>query len=214
MQALETLQCVELCHRDVSLQNMLLSGTRCTLMNLSCALRIPTDPGTGVPRMIEPQPPCASNPQTVAPELLRNEPFDGYAVDLWAAGVVLFTMLLGADALFAAPVVEDRKFRMICEGNLRQLVMEIQDAHLAAIVANQSSPSSAEAPKPPLGLSDSAIDLLQQMLRPEPRSRLTLSQVQSHEWVMGNEPDGSNSAAPAGVPYVPTRRFSSHVTED
>jgi serine/threonine protein kinase len=213
MQALDTLQCVELCHRDVSLQNVLLHGTRCTLMNLSCALRIPTDPGSGVPRMIEPQPPCASNPQTVAPELLRNEPFDGYAVDLWAAGVVLFTMLLGADALFAAPVVEDRKFRMICEGNLRQLVMEIQEAHAA--LANQADPSAAEAGKPPLGLSDSAIDLLQQMLRPEPRARLTLSQVLSHEWVTAAGTDGSGTpGAPAGVPFVPTRRFSSHVTED
>jgi serine/threonine protein kinase len=205
VQALETLQCVELCHRDVNLQNVLLSGTRCTLMNLSCALRIPIDAGTGAPRMIEPQPPCASNPQTVAPELLRNEPFDGYAVDLWAAGVVLFTMLLGADALFAAPVVEDRRFRMICEGNLRELVMEIQHSHAAG-----SAPTDPTTP--PLGLSDSAIDLLQQMLRPEPRSRLTLSQVQSHEWVTAAN-DASDGGM-AGAPFVPTRRFSSHVTED
>jgi serine/threonine protein kinase len=117
----------------------------------------------------------------VAPELLRNEPFDGYAVDLWAAGVMLFTMLFGAGALFAAPVAEDRKFRMICEGNLRELVRERQASWDAPMTTSSEPPSPEGASSS--GVSNSAVDLLQHMLRPDPSARLTLSEVVRHEWV-------------------------------
>jgi len=148
-------------------------------MGLATALRIPTVQGTGTPHMIEPQPPCASNPQFVAPELLKNEAFDGYAVDLWAAGVMLYTMLLGSEALFVAPVIEDRKFKQICvDGGLRKLYQK-------------------RLPVEKTTISDEAIELLQGMLRADPMARMCLSDVQKHPWVT----DGGDSGKPPAVPY-------------
>jgi serine/threonine protein kinase len=121
--------------------------------------------------LLEPQPDCGgSNPQYVAPELMlkNDDPFDGYAVDLWACGVMLFVMLLGSDHLFAAPVPDDRKFQEICvRSNLKNHVRDL----------GSSSKKNA------IGVSDAALDLLQRMLRAEPRDRLTLSQVQEHPWL-------------------------------
>jgi len=165
-QGLETLQRLELCHRNLSLETVVLSGTTCTLAALGSAIRIPIVSGTV--HLIEPQPPCGSNPQYMAPELLQNTPFDGYAVDLFAAGVALFVMLLGGDTLFAAPLPEDRRFQDICvEGNLKEMLQRIC-AKRAVIDLN---------------ISDDALDLLQKMLRAEPKDRLGLSQVQQHAWV-------------------------------
>lgn len=118
--------------------------------------------------MLESQPPCASNPQFLAPELLKNDPFDGYAVDLWSAGVMLLAMLLGLDFLFVAPVVEDRRFKEICiDGDLRR------------VLGNRKLKSNARWPT----VSDAAVDLLQNMLRADIRNRLSLSQVFQHPWL-------------------------------
>lgn len=154
-------------------------GTTCTLAGLGSALRIPTS--SGIVHLLEPQPPCGS-PQYVAPELLLNKPFDGYAVDLFAAGVMLFVMLLGSEALFVAPLREDRRFQDICvEGNLKELLQRMELA--------QSKSFSA---------SNDALELLQEMLRAEPKDRLSLSQVQQHAWVTQGGTDGATAPKSLG----------------
>jgi len=192
-QGLETLQSIGLCHRDLSLTNVCLRGNHCTIVGLAVALRVPVDAHTGIPHLIEPQPPCASDPLYVAPELLRDKPFDGYAVDLWAAGVMLFVMLLGIDSLFVAPVVEDRKFKKICvDGNLRQVLR--RHKKLKSGTATGAGSNSATI------ISEEAIDLLQGMLRADPKDRLTLADVQRHAWVLAG---GTPPAVPirsAGIP--------------
>lgn len=117
--------------------------------------------------LLEPQSACGKKPAYIAPEVFRNDPFDGYAVDLWAAGVVLYQMLFGSDMLFAAPIPEDPKFQEICvHGHLKQVVDKYQ-----ALIPDE---------KP---VSDEAIDLLQSMLRADPAARLTLYQIQNHSWM-------------------------------
>jgi serine/threonine protein kinase len=113
----------------------------------------------------------------VAPELLLNKPFDGYAVDLFAAGVMLFVMLLGSEALFVAPLPEDRKFQDICvEGNLKELLQRMESKHSKSF-----------------SISIDATDLLQKMLRAEPKDRLSLSQIQQHAWVTQGGADGATA---------------------
>jgi serine/threonine protein kinase len=113
----------------------------------------------------------------VAPELLLNQPFDGYAIDLFAAGVMLFVMLLGSEALFVAPLPEDRRFQDICvDGNLKELLQLMESKHSKSF-----------------SVSNDALDLLQKMLRAEPKDRLSLSQIQQHAWVIQGGEDGATA---------------------
>jgi serine/threonine protein kinase len=106
-----------------------------------------------------------------------NKPFDGYAIDLFAAGVMLFVMLLGSEALFVAPLPEDRRFQDICvDGNLKELLQRMESKHSKSF-----------------SVSNDATDLLQKMLRAEPKDRLSLSQIQQHAWVTQGGADGATA---------------------
>jgi serine/threonine protein kinase len=142
-----------------------MQGTSIAFVNFQGALRIPTS-SDGEALLIEPQPlPTGmSNTRCVAAELLKEEAFDGYAVDLWSTGVMLFLLLLGTDALFEAPIPEDKKFKEICiHGNLKGALGKWDENAVT--------------------VSDEALDLLQCMLRADPRDRLSLMDVQAHAWV-------------------------------
>jgi serine/threonine protein kinase len=160
---LEDLKDLEICHRGLDLDSILLKGKTCIFSNFEHALRIPASEGQNA--LINSQEPHGKNPQSVAPELLKSEPFDGNAVDLWSAGVILFQMLLGCIALFDAPIAEDSKYDEICARS------DLKGA-LQRWMPDEEHPLSAEA-----------IDLLERMLKAEPQKRLTLSGVQNHPWV-------------------------------
>lgn len=79
-----------LCRRDVSLENMLLGeGNVVKIIDLGLALRIPQGAdGRAVP--LPPQGVCGKR-FYMAPEVLSNSgTFDGFAVDVWACGIMLF----------------------------------------------------------------------------------------------------------------------------
>ena len=159
------------CHRDLSLENILIDeNTKALVIDLGMCLRIPYNSQSGsqeevvdasggtLRKLIYPQGQCGK-PNYISPEILENsEPFDGFAVDVWAAGVVLFIMLVGLPP-FELASRDDPRFRLICRGGLHQLVERWQ--------------------RP---ISPEAIDLLQNMLRENPRDRLSLFQVMNHPW--------------------------------
>lgn len=158
---------LELCHRGLDLDSISLNGTTCVFSNFEHALRIPVADGQ-IASQIVPQEPYGKNPQNVAPELLKSEAFDGNAVDLWSAGIILFQMLLGGSALFDAPIPEDPKYDEICvQSNLK--------GALQRWMPNESH------------LSAEAMDLLERMLIATPSKRLMLSEVQNHPWVKAND---------------------------
>lgn len=130
----------------------------------------PTRPGavTDVKRgstrlLIKPQGVCGKH-NYMSPEIYENKvAFDGFAVDLWAAGVILYIMLTGFPPYDQASRT-DQRFDLIIRGHLmRQL-------------------SSWG-----INLSKEAGDLLQKMLMLDPKDRLTLAQVLSHPWVVEGE---------------------------
>ena len=100
----------------------------------------------------------------LAPEIVaRDEVFDGFAIDLWAAGVVLFVLLVGlAPFKWAHP--SDKRYQKIAKGNLRELMHALN-----------------------IAISDEACDLLQNMFWRDPRKRLTLAQVMQHPWVLNKK---------------------------
>lgn len=169
--ALYHLQMNGVCHRDISLENILVDeSTKALVIDLGMCIRIPYNSRSGIPeevvdvsigtlrKLIYPQGQCGK-PNYISPEILANiEPFDGFAIDIWAAGIVLFIMLVGLPP-FELASHDDPRFRLISRGGLRQLIEQWQ--------------------RP---ISPDAIDLLQNMLRENPRDRLSLFQVMDHPW--------------------------------
>lgn len=125
-----------------------------------------------------------------APEIIeKDDVFDGFAIDLWAVGVVLFVMLIGfAPFKWAHP--SDKRYAQIAKGRLKELL------------------TSLEIP-----ISEEACDLLQGMFWRDPRRRFTLAEVMDHPWVLGEKPKEKASPEPLSPKNVsnemPRKRNSS-----
>lgn len=121
---------------------------------------------------MKPQGVCGKH-NYMSPEIFDNKtPFDGFAIDLWAAGVILYIMMTGFPPYDQASRT-DQRFDLIIKGNLmRQL-------------KNWG-----------INLSEDAGDLLQNMLLLDPRDRLTLAEVMNHPWVVRDEAQGPPPSEP------------------
>jgi serine/threonine protein kinase len=182
LQGLSHLQKVGVCHRDMSLENILVDEYRTSVViDLGMCLRVPYDDGeTGgvsdvevgtLRRLINPLIPCGK-PNYISPEVLKSEtPFDGFAIDLWATAVILFIMLVGLPPWEFARE-EDPRFRMVARGGLERMLRSWN---------REISPLAA--------------DLLQKMLREDPRQRLSLCEVKDHPWLLSEEPSGASIPA-------------------
>lgn len=189
LNGLENLQRAGICHRDMSLENLLVHKSGCLIIDMGMCLRVrlqqtdmpasfsnlnivdgddtmPENPylidGRKNPRhWVTPQGTCGKWIY-MSPEIYGNkEPFDGFTVDLWAAGVILFLMLTGFPPWERACGTDER-FKYMTAGYLVQMLTEWD-----------------------LGLSQDSMDLLQRMLFLDPKDRLSLDQVRSHPWMQG-----------------------------
>mmetsp|Transcript_45715 Transcript_45715/g.51554 ORF Transcript_45715/g.51554 Transcript_45715/m.51554 type:complete len:256 (-) Transcript_45715:519-1286(-) len=174
LDGLTHLQRMGVCHRDMSLENILVDEyTRSVVIDLGMCVRVPYDNGGeigdvtcgGLRRLIRPLIPCGK-PNYISPEILSSDgPFDGFGIDLWATGVILFIMLVGLPPWeFARP--EDPRYKMVIKGKLGRML------------------DSWKRP-----VSALAADLLQKMLMEDPHQRLSLTEVKDHPWVVGEAPD-------------------------
>ena len=101
-------------------------------------------------------------PSYLAPELLtlqQNQTYDGKAVDVWAAGVVLYVMLVGG-----------YPFGDLSNG--RELVRRISSASYSV----------------PVPLSPACADLLAKIFVVDPARRITVPAILSHEWMVAEPP--------------------------
>jgi len=117
----------------------------------------------------------------MSPEIHDNTaPFDGFAVDLWAAGVMLFMMVTGFPP-FERPHDSDDQFRFMADGHLVDLLNHWK-----------------------LGLSTEVMDLLQGMLYGDPKKRLCLNKVMEHPWLQVNDKYGERLAnnKPPPQPWI------------
>jgi serine/threonine protein kinase len=175
LQGLHHLQSVGVCHRDLSLENVLVDQDNCLIIDMGMCLRVPyndparmgniTDVRRGGPirRLMKPQGVCGKH-NYMSPEIFSNTAaFDGFAIDLWAAGVILYIMLTGFPPYDQANRT-DQRFDLIVNGSL---VRQLRSWGI--------------------NLSEDAGDLLQSMLQLDPRDRLTLAEVMAHPWVVNGE---------------------------
>ncbi|CAB9525026.1 activated protein kinase catalytic subunit alpha-1 [Seminavis robusta] len=185
-----------ICHRNLCLDNMLLDADdNLVLIDSGLSLRIPyndpcnmdgvTDVSEGsIRRLMRSQGQCGAL-MYLAPEMLDQRPFDGHATDLWAAAVTLFVMLVGV-APFSLAQRADPRFKVITSGGLKDYLQGLG-----------------------VSLSPEALDLLQGMLRANPRERFTLADVMDHPWVLGERFPMENAPAMAPMATV----FESDLSE-
>jgi serine/threonine protein kinase len=93
--AVAYLHAARICHRDMKLENLLLEresaeelGTRVKVIDFGFAVQIP--PGQdGTLRTF-----CGTPPY-MSPQMISDQPYCGFACDVWALGVLLYVLLVG-----------------------------------------------------------------------------------------------------------------------
>jgi len=173
LQGVQTLQDVGICHRDMSLENILIHDNNCYIMDFGMCCRVPftniQDDSEGVflPNMRGDRQMLNADRTMgkwsyMSPEIAQsNEPFDGFAIDLWAVGAMLFTMVAGFHP-WSRPDRAEERFLYLTGGYLERMLTEWG-----------------------LGLSPAILDLLQKMLFYDARDRLSLAQILAHPWMQG-----------------------------
>lgn len=153
----------------MSPENLMVHEGNVYIIDMGMCLRIPDngDDGSFPTKQQQQQRRSLILPQSacgkwyyLSPEVCESEqPFDGPAVDLWAAGVILFIMLTGVPA-WKEPKMTDENFKLMSAG------------HLVSVLTERRA-----------GLSADAMDLLQRMFWLDPADRLSLEQVMAHPWM-------------------------------
>jgi serine/threonine protein kinase len=174
-QGLKTLQDTGLCHRNLSLDAVAMDGDHIDICQLGWALRYNPHAAANDDDDCPLPPPGGLDPHYIAPEYfgLKQGTWDGFSADLWAAGLMLFSMVVGSDALFTAPIAEDKSFARMCiKGDIRG-----QAKRYGKLVGKDTLKL----------MSNELVDLLKNMLRAESERRFSLPQVMEHPWLTNNE---------------------------
>lgn len=151
-------------HRDIKLDNILIDLNNTIKI---CDFGVSKQIRTG--EIISDQ--CGT-PAYIAPEILRNNGYEGYGVDIWSAGVVLYTMLTGTVPFKAHKIEELHK--LILKGKY----MSISEFNNNLDNNNNTSSNMSNQP-----ISSEAANLLSSILEIDPRKRITSEGILNHAWI-------------------------------
>ncbi|CAK4742938.1 unnamed protein product [Aphanomyces euteiches] len=162
VRGLSYLQSRYVCHRDMSLENVLLDGNVSKIIDFGLCIGVPVD-ANGMTYSLPPSG-AVGKIFYMPPEIYRNQvPFNGFAADIWSTGVMLFIMVTGAPP-FERPDDMDPRFQMVATGRMNEMLDSWGMTHVSSAVR----------------------DLLNGLLVVhDPRQRLTLEQITQHPWVQG-----------------------------
>lgn len=154
-EALEYLHSMDIAHRDVKPENiMMFSDGRAVLADYSASIRLPKESD-----LIED---TEGTPAFYSPEECTGEPYRAKPSDVWALGVSLYSMIFGKLPFFE---ITDGYF--LCQ--LFRIAQQIQNEPLTF--------------DPSIEISDELRDLFEKILDKNPETRLTAAQVMEHPWV-------------------------------
>lgn len=157
---LEFLHARNVIHRDIKLDNILLSDKfRAKIADFGISKINP--PGN----LLYEQ--CGT-PAYLAPEIIKNKGYTGFATDIWSLGVLLHTLLLGK-VPFKAETLEKLYEIIVCQ----ELVI----------------------PDKPY-ITEECKDIIQKMLDKNPATRITIAQIKEHPWIEHNIKDHMASTQP------------------
>ena len=97
MNGIEHFHSVDVCHRDLKPQNILIDGEgnlKITDFGLAGVCGKAAEHLAAQPCSELLETTCGT-PNYVAPEVLMDQPYNGKAADLWSAGVILYVLLAG-----------------------------------------------------------------------------------------------------------------------
>ena len=138
-------------HRDLKPENLLI-GKNKILKIIDFGLSNFYD---GTKRL---QTPCGS-PCYASPEMVKGKEYDGFNIDIWAIGVILFAMLCGY-----LPFEDDENDNDIL---FRQIIKNKIDF--------------------PSFLSELSLDILKKILVSDPLKRITIDEIKKHEFYLKGE---------------------------
>lgn len=178
--ALQQLKSLNVIHRDLKLGNLFLTNKmelKLGDFGLAAKLNNPTDRRKSV----------WGTPNYIAPEVLANKTGHSFEVDIWALGVIAYTLLIGR-----APF-ETR--------DLNETYMKIQRA-------------SYSFPKH-VTLAESSRDLISKCLQPDPSKRIKLDKILNHDFFKEGYPElmqVSTLTIPPSIAY--TENYKPYLSEN
>jgi len=149
---------MQICHRDLKLENTLLDGSPAPLLKIC-------DFGYSKSSLLHSQPKSTVGTLAyIAPEVLSKKEYDGKIADVWSCGVTLYVMLVGAYP-FEDPA-DPRNFRKTIGRILRAQYSIRNYVHVSA----------------------ECLHLLSKIFVPNPSKRINMQEIQNHKWFLHNLP--------------------------
>ncbi|KAK9076602.1 hypothetical protein SSX86_004938 [Deinandra increscens subsp. villosa] len=149
---------MEICHRDLKLENTLLDGSPSPRLKIC-------DFGYSKSGLLHSQPKSTvGTPAYIAPEVLSRKEYDGKIADVWSCGVTLYVMLVGAYP-FEDPE-DPRNFRKTI-GRIVSVQYSIPDYVRVSVDCRH---------------------LLSHIFVANPSKRITITEIKKHPWFLKNMP--------------------------
>jgi serine/threonine protein kinase len=162
VQGLTILHSLGVCHRDISLENIMVTKdlTRCVIIDFGMAIKCDRDESCGSFVQIAPTGHVGKTTY-MAPEVYAGTTnFSAGRADWWSVGIVLFMMLTNVPP-FQKPSRDNKAFLCLANGKIPQMLK---------VWGIQVKPA--------------AINLLLCVLQEKPEHRISLSDMLRHEWCL------------------------------
>jgi len=156
-----------ICHLDLSLENILLSKDD--------EIKICDFGQAQIGRMIKSSGIRRGKLKYMCPEVFqRAEEYDGFKADAWSIGIILWIMLTGAFC-YDMPGKADKRFQYLAKGKHGiEVLLHVSKAEQEGVL----------------------VDLLTKILAIDPLSRLTVQQILEHDWLTDTSPIPPPSPSP------------------
>lgn len=149
---------MEICHRDLKLENTLLDGSSSPQLKIC-------DFGYSKSSVLHSQPKSTvGTPAYIAPEVFSRKEYDGKVADVWSCGVTLYIMLVGGYPFEDAD--DPRNFRKTIERILK---------------VHYSIPDYVR-------ISKDCRHLLSRIFVASPEKRITIPEIKMHPWFLNKLP--------------------------